>query len=261
MSETVGSRDFLSDTLELSDDSEIRNFGARTLQKAVRRFIVRSRIYKILLSRYEKIYDPVRKAYFYYDTQSDTSSWRKPKLLLGGDINKISPTYTKDAAAVMIQRQLWRVSSLNRVRQLYSESVTKIKDESTGSTYYYNPRSGYTSWDLPSFMGGKLLKPKEKRQSKTHDDDKNQIHDTDGYSTDSNSDDSEIRIEKRRLERKYPRCVLCHTALINIYYIIKTYIHSLIKKIFHHICCHFIQLFQYFIYLVIYFYVSSFKYI
>jgi len=206
MSESVSSKEILSDNIDLSDDSEIRSFGALTLQSIVRRFLVRNRIYKALIARYEKIYDPLRKAYFYYDTQNDTSTWRKPKLFLGSDIEKISPTYTKDAAAVMIQRQLWRVSSLKRVRQLYSDIVTTIKDDSTGSIYYYNPKSGFTSWDLPTFMGGKLLKPGEKQQqSDIPDVERIQIVDNDEYSTDSNSEDSEIRIEKRRLERKYPR--------------------------------------------------------
>ena len=77
---------------EAQVELDIRDHSSKMLQKAVRRYIVRSRVLKIIEDRFEKIFDPKRRSYYYYDTVTDTSSWRKPPLLLTGDIQRISPT-------------------------------------------------------------------------------------------------------------------------------------------------------------------------
>eukprot|EP01036_Dinobryon_divergens_P060167 gene60167-80241_t len=172
--------------------------------------------------RFEKIYDPRRKAYFYYDMKNDTSSWHKPTILLHADLLIVSPTYTKDAAALMIQRQLWRRLALRRVRRLYKDTITSILDESSGCYYYFNPKTHFTAWELPSFMGGTLDHSDDedddnssddsdvkKRKATTKGSSKEKFDDDDSKSSGSSgssvdSDDSEKRREKRRLARKYP---------------------------------------------------------
>ena len=54
--------------------------------------------HRVLHERYEKIFDPVRKRYYYYNTVEDTASWRKPLLLREEDIEHVAPTYSKDQA-------------------------------------------------------------------------------------------------------------------------------------------------------------------
>jgi len=192
---------------------ERQNRSAIKLQRIVRRFVVRSFVYKTITKRYEKIFDPKRMAYFYYDTILDTTSWQKPKLLLKGDIKLVSPTYSKDTAALIIQRQLWRISCLRRIQKLYSQKITVIKDESTGSQYYYNSATGYTSWDLPLFMAGQLrgeeVKNTNLSQSLDVEETNNLRRNEEEESDDDDSENSDIIIERRRLERKYPRWMAC----------------------------------------------------
>ena len=125
------------------------------MQATARRFLQRSKIYKSIAGRYEKILDPKRKRYYYYDVLKDASSWHKPRLLLKFDL-EVAPTYTTDQGALFIQKHFWRLAALRRVRKLYKEAVIATKDEKSGDTYYFNPMSGMTFWELPKFMGGKL---------------------------------------------------------------------------------------------------------
>jgi hypothetical protein len=85
------------------------------LQKYIRRFVQRCHIHRIICSKFEKIYDPKRKRFYYYNIDADTSSWKKPPMLLYSDIFDVSPSYTPDHAAIIIQRSLWRRAALRRV--------------------------------------------------------------------------------------------------------------------------------------------------
>lgn len=51
--------------------------NATVIQSLARRYFVRTKILQLLNERYEKIYDPKRKKYFYYDVHADISSWEK----------------------------------------------------------------------------------------------------------------------------------------------------------------------------------------
>lgn len=194
-------------------EMEVRNECAMKLQATMRRSLARIKIIKLVSSRYEKILDPKKGRYYYYDSIADVSSWKKPGILGDSDLNDIAPTYTKDQAAVMIQRQLWRRYALVNVRVLYKKSIIATYDDSEHKHYYFNPKTQRTSWDLPFFMGGKLnhdyghlfkkKKPKKSRGSEDGEDD------DDGEDYDSDDDDSELSdpdaMAKRRQARKYPR--------------------------------------------------------
>ncbi len=77
------------------DVALMTEFGAIKIQSLVRMLIVRSKLLKQINARYEKIYDPNRERYYYYDRLLDQSSWGKPPLLLNSDIAQISPLYVE----------------------------------------------------------------------------------------------------------------------------------------------------------------------
>ena len=79
----------------------MEQFGAIKLQSIVRMILVRSRIIKQINERYEKIFDPRRQRYYYYDRINDTSSWGKPLLLRNSDIKIVSPTFIDESALKM----------------------------------------------------------------------------------------------------------------------------------------------------------------
>ena len=78
------------------------------IQCAFRVNLARKCFRKKLEGRYEKIYDPRREKFYYYDRQLRRSTWKKPVLVAYvGDLG-IAPTYTEEQAAIMIQRQVRR---------------------------------------------------------------------------------------------------------------------------------------------------------
>ena len=110
---------------------------ATVIQKYFRRYFQRLKIIDYIETKYEKIYDPRRKLYYYYNIEEDRSSWRKPVLLLKGDLSRIAPTYTLDEASVMIQRHARRRRALKRVRRLYKITVSTSIDEKIDRLHTY----------------------------------------------------------------------------------------------------------------------------
>lgn len=132
------------------------------MQSIARLFLARSRLLKKIYERYEKIRDPRRDRYYYYDKELDTSSWRKPRLLLDGDLPTVAPTYTNDEASTKIQTRIRMVLALLKVRLLYQSTIISSFDEASGAYYYYNPKSEATMWDLPTFMNNRMDYAKKK---------------------------------------------------------------------------------------------------
>lgn len=190
----------LRDSMEALEGEETQFYAAK-LQAVVRKFVIRSRIMKDITQRYEKIFDPKRKKYYYYDRKLDSSSWLKPVLLLDKDIEDVAPTYLPEQAAVKLQRVVRRFLSLLKVRLKFQECIVKVKDEKSNDEYFINSKTGSKLQQLPSFMNGRLdYERKEVREMPGLD--------SDGESedeSDAESQDTEARLAKRRKKRKYPR--------------------------------------------------------
>ena len=186
-----------------------RDSCATIIQRHARRYNQRVRIIELYNSIYEKILDPKRRCYYYYNIEKDRSSWTKPRLLHDSDIWKISPSYTIDEAATMIQRQARRRKDLKRIRRLYKMFVKEMLDK-TGTNYYFNPLTSRTMWELPSFMGGKLnhvyhdntLIKKEVTEEEKEDEEEEEEESSDESNL---SEDSELVRQRRREARIFPR--------------------------------------------------------
>jgi hypothetical protein len=184
------------------------------IQSQIRRLISRLRIWEYISAKYEKIFDPRHKVYYYYNIETDKSSWVKPRLLLKCDILIISPTYTLDEAVIMIQRQLRRINALSKVRILYQAViVTETTDNSSGPICYFNTKTRETMWNLPLFMKDRLdysqnrkLKTIGKKEPDDTDDDDDDDSNDDEISEESygSKDSAQIK-ELRKLARNYPR--------------------------------------------------------
>jgi len=187
-------------------EAQLRTDNATLLQKVARRFLARVHIHKVVNSRFEKIWDPRRRLHYYYDSLQDVSSWAKPRLLKHYDLKDVAPTYTRDEAATMIQRQLLRRVALRRVRMLYPGLVVATYDESSDASYYFNPRTEYTAWELPKFMGGKLTWEYDKLPRTVRWGPEGRIPNSDDESSDDDSSvDSATQRRRRQEKRKFPR--------------------------------------------------------
>ena len=129
----------------------------------------------------------------------------------------VSPTYSRDQAAIKIQTRARMMSALHKVRILYQISIMTTIDETSSDQYYYNPMTGVTMWQLPSFMDGKLdhVEYKNKTKKKFISANKDEIKEivnneviadkSSDNESDHPSENSDTRKEKRRLQRSYPR--------------------------------------------------------
>jgi hypothetical protein len=187
----------------MDDDNEFdaESYSTIKVQALIRRFLVRSRALKDVYKRYEKIFDPKRKRYYYYDKEKNKSSWMKPVLLLKKDLADVAPTYTRDQAARKLQNVFRKCMAKLKVRILYQGALTTIADEKTGKRLFYNPRSGRTFEKLPLFMKGRLDHKRKKVKKEESESDSSE--DSEGLSLDSET----IR-QRRRLKRKFPRSKL-----------------------------------------------------
>ena len=122
--------DDVSMDLDMNDEDELefQNEIIIKIQAHTRGMLGRMKVRRIINERFEKIRDPRRNVFFYYDKLNDTSSWLKPSMLKDNeDILEIAPTYTDDEAAVMITT-IWRqLCGLRKVQRLYATTVEKIK--------------------------------------------------------------------------------------------------------------------------------------
>lgn len=210
---------------------EIREACACKIQSTIRRFLSRCRLYHLVVGRFEKIFDPKRKRFYYYDKVMDRSSWKKPSVLRKTEILEISPTYTQDEAAMLIQRNLLRRAALRKVRVLYKKTVQVVVDEASKRKSYLNPLTGSHSHKLPNFMGGRLDHGYEKldkkarararalRRKSVHDlESETESEEGSVQSSESElSESSEAIIERRREGRKYPRFIILPAILCLFY--------------------------------------------
>ena len=140
--------------MEEEFDAEFLSSVALTIQRTIRRFLSRCRVVKVLNERIEKIYDPRRKLYYYYDSVADTSSWLKPALLRDSDIQLIAPTFTPDEASRHITNLMLRLRSLRLVQRAFAQSIEEVKEG--GTKFYRRLKTGDALLQLPNFMEGTL---------------------------------------------------------------------------------------------------------
>jgi hypothetical protein len=221
-----------NDETETDNSTNLSLLSVVKLQSCVRRFKARKECLQMIETRFEKIYDPKRKKYFYYDIIRDLSSWKKPKLLKDQDLTKVSSLYSQEEAVLLIQNFLRKISSLRKVRMLYQKRIKLKRDPRQKKlTTYYNKVTKQTISRLPGFMEGRLNydyeinfeddskqksnKKKKKNESESetdsdedlgNSDEGSRVGEEDGQSTDSDS--SSVVRAKRIAARIHPRSLL-----------------------------------------------------
>ncbi|ETO77370.1 hypothetical protein F444_07413 [Phytophthora nicotianae P1976] len=131
--------------------------AARVLQNVFRAFLSRQRMARLLLSVYEKHYDPIRKQHYYVNTLTDASTWEKPLLLVrflpgDRDIARGRVDLSPKEAAQRIQRVVRAFLAKKTIRQLVRENYMKLFDPDNRVFYYLNTRNGERSEQKPPFF-------------------------------------------------------------------------------------------------------------
>ena len=113
------------------------------------------------------------RRYYYFNTKTGASAWTKPAFAREEDIFtpraraaaemkeqkreegtlKTASTMTEDEAAKTIQG-LWKTRKARKyLRLLIASLYEKVYDESSGTFYYYNTKTGESMWEKPKSMG------------------------------------------------------------------------------------------------------------
>ena len=147
--------------------------AAMHIQGAWRAHHARQLLRQLVSGVYTKGIDPATGKFFYYNSKTGESIWTKPAALGDDDIemsartkieaknsgllDHITPRFTstdltKDEAAAHIQ-QAWRTFvARKRFKALVSGVWTKGYDEKKDSFYYFNDKTGVSSWEKPSML-------------------------------------------------------------------------------------------------------------
>ena len=164
------------------------------IQNLFRRRKARKMLLHLVGMRYEKVWDANSNAHYYFDKQMNESSWVRPVLLRDGeeipdvvrlpdedskasdedeDAGKESQdempekekaaeegnkkiAYTKDDAALLIQKLFRRKAARKRLLLALGSIFEEVKDKSRNEVYYYNKVTDTSSWERPA-----LLRPGE----------------------------------------------------------------------------------------------------
>ena len=155
--------------------------AAAHIQGAWRSHRARALLRQLVSGVYTKGFDAESGQFFYYNSKTGESVWTKPVVLGDTDLDvsprskieakksgvlkvedepeepKASPRFlakdlTQEEAAVHIQ-QAWRTSiARKRFKALVSGVWAKGYDQKRGSFFYYNKKSGESSWEKPPVL-------------------------------------------------------------------------------------------------------------
>ncbi|GBG34667.1 Peptidyl-prolyl cis-trans isomerase [Hondaea fermentalgiana] len=158
-------------------DEEDRLEAACTLQAWFRALRARVQVRTLAKTVFERVYDEGSAAWYYRNTTNGSTSWEPPLLLPGAD-NVLTPRarrrfaaqeakrkrgalkrasdMTESEAARFIQNLFRTRAARNRLKMLIATVYQKAFDED-GNVFYYNTRTGESSWDKPAFLGAEDL--------------------------------------------------------------------------------------------------------
>ena len=142
------------------------------LQGAWRTRIARRKMRQMIASVYQKVYDPTKKKFYYFNTVTQKATWKKPLGLGSTDLEltprsmaaagikppKKPPRFTAadlddEQACIIIQQAFRRKRARHRLHKLLSKKFEKVWDASSQKFYYVVKRDGTVSWEKPKAMG------------------------------------------------------------------------------------------------------------
>ena len=153
-----------------------REEAAQMIQNLYLTSLARHRLHLMVLHIYEKHYDENTCEFFYVNTRTGLTSWKKPTLLGNQEVFtpserqasvalQLTRAYTpprelttKDQAVLRIQGMFRSKRARTLMKKMIFQVFTKLFDTNSGLFFYFNTISGETSWDKPLLLGDDDLK-------------------------------------------------------------------------------------------------------
>eukprot|EP00948_MAST-09A_sp_MAST-9A-sp1_P000871 g871.t1 len=181
-------KDNYKDDQEGKEETRLEKFEACALklQRIFKGRKARIKFQKIIQLTYERIYDPLNRRYYYYNSKTGESSWNAPRFAKTKILStteriqlehemkrearekqqkqrrktprKRAAEMTEKEAACMLQSALRAKLARRRIGELVRKIFVKCVDEKTGNVYYFNSLTGESSWYKPRLLGHDDLK-------------------------------------------------------------------------------------------------------
>lgn len=109
------------------------------------------RLTKTARNVYVKFYDTMSDRFYFYNSRTKVSSWKKPKMLGRFDAklsersarpNVLAKDLDENDAASMLQSLYRKRLAKRRIVRFVESLYVRVKDETTGKYYYFNKSSG-----------------------------------------------------------------------------------------------------------------------
>lgn len=139
--------------------------AASRVQRRWRMHRAREQLKSLLANAYEKIYDPTTEFYYYYNTRTGEVRWDRPALLLDREVKELKRVVRKRDYEIVNPQEaarvvLWffqRSRARNQLHALLLERIQKVLDPETQQFYYFDKRTGQSSWKKPVLLKARDL--------------------------------------------------------------------------------------------------------
>ncbi|RQM25856.1 hypothetical protein B5M09_002959 [Aphanomyces astaci] len=154
--------------------------AATKIQGLYRTRNARCRLRHLIAQTYQRVLDTDSQQFYYYNTKTGESQWVKPVLLgtsdlvdetqvryptnprkRGGDprafLVGLNPVQQRQAAATKLQGLFRARLARRRLVGLIASTYHKFVDEESQASYYYNVKTGESSWVKPALLRSDTL--------------------------------------------------------------------------------------------------------
>lgn len=145
--------------------------AALVLQGMWRKRVARKLILQMCSKTYEQVWSEEHQAFFFYNTETGTSSWERPLLLKEHEalpdsvsreshgtvsvlkrLRSIGHIWTDEEAALVLQG-MWRKRTARKlILQMCSRTYEQVWSEEHQTFFFYNKETGVSSWDRPVLL-------------------------------------------------------------------------------------------------------------
>ena len=161
----------MMDTLR-DDDKRKKNLAAMRIQKLFRTHKAWRRMRTVFRMTWNQVFDPERGVHYYVNRRDGRTVWNRP-MLVGVPVSiseypeRLFDEMSQEEAIAAIVG-LFRRTAAQKITLAMAKSMFKIvRDPNTGSKYYYNNRTGESTWVRPKLLGPERVKSKQGKTRRT----------------------------------------------------------------------------------------------
>jgi len=109
----------------------------------------RRRLRQLVSSIYQKFFDNDSQTYYYYNSKTGETKWEAPLGITDIFCTTEQNVLNIDEAAIKVQKLFRMRLAKKKLYKLISEVYQECYDEESGHFFFYNQKTGESSWSAP----------------------------------------------------------------------------------------------------------------